>query len=109
MVASGQFLIDSEASLQGFISRLQTTQAPAPQPATGRGTVTAVDAANGLVTIQHEAIASLGFPAMTMTFKLAKPGMARGLRKGLRVEFAVETKPQGNSYIIDRIAPEGGQ
>ena len=28
VVASGQFLIDSEASLQGFLSRLQTTQAP---------------------------------------------------------------------------------
>ena len=29
VVASGQFLIDSEASLQGFLSRLQTTQSPA--------------------------------------------------------------------------------
>ena len=29
VVASGQFLIDSEASLQGFLSRLQANQAPA--------------------------------------------------------------------------------
>ena len=111
VVASGQFLIDSEASLQGFISRLQSTQAPAAQPvlAPGHGTITAVDAANGLVTINHQPIPQIGFPAMSMTFKLARPGMARGLRKGLRVQFAVETRPQGNSYIIDRIGPEGGQ
>ncbi len=32
VVASGQFLIDSEASLQGFLSRLQAQ--PAPQPET---------------------------------------------------------------------------
>lgn len=34
VVASGQFLIDSEASLQGFLSRLQSTQAPTRAGAT---------------------------------------------------------------------------
>lgn len=111
VVASGQFLIDSEASLQGFISRLQSTEAPVPEPqrAASRGIITALDAANGLVTIQHEAIPGLGWPAMTMTFMLKDPSMARGLRKGLLVAFALETKPLGGSYVIDRIAPGGGQ
>lgn len=109
VVASGQFLIDSEASLQGFISRLESNQGPPPKTATGNGIIASVDAANGLVTIRHEAIPKLGWPAMTMTFQLAKPSMARGLRKGLRVSFEVEAKPQGGSPVIDTIRPEAGQ
>lgn len=109
VVASGQFLIDSEASLQGFVSRLETTQAPAPQPATSHGIISAVDSSKGLVTINHQAIPKLGFPAMTMTFRLAQPAMARGLRKGLRVQFAVETEQQNGSYVIERIGPESGR
>ena len=109
VVASGQFLIDSEASLSGVISRLQSTQAPATGTATSRGIIIAVDTADGLVTIQHEAIPAMRWPPMTMGFKLAQPGMARGLRNGLRVTFTVETKPRGDSYVIRRIAPEGGR
>ena len=106
VVSSGQFLIDSEASLSGFLSRLSGTQAAPPRQATGRGIVTSVDGANRLVSIQHGAIPGLGWPAMTMTFQLRQPGMLRGLRKGLRVEFAVSARREGNRYIIERIAPE---
>jgi len=109
VVASGQFLIDSEASLSGVISRLQSAQVPPPQHATARGIITSVDPSNGLVTIQHEPIAEMGWPAMTMAFKLARPSMARGLRKGLRVSFAVQTKQQAGNYVIDRIGPEAAQ
>lgn len=111
VVASGQFLIDSEASLSGVISRLQTNR---PKRATsttaaGRGIVTAINAGQGTVTIDHEAIPTLRFPAMTMTFKLAQPGMARGLRKGLRVTFAVDMNATGGDYTIRRIAPDGSR
>ena len=105
VVASGQFLLDSEASLSGFLSRLQTNQAPAPRLVTSRGIVTSVDGANRLVSIRHGAIPELGWPAMTMTFQLRQPGMLRGLRRGLSVEFAVNAQPQGNRYIVERIAP----
>ncbi|HET7817600.1 MAG TPA: copper-binding protein, partial [Sphingomicrobium sp.] len=106
VVASGQFLIDSEASLSGFLSRLSTTQAPSPRLVTSRGTVTAVDGASRLVSISHGPIPDLGWPAMTMTFQVRQPGMLRGLRRGLRVEFAVNAQPQGNRYVIERIAPQ---
>ena len=106
VVASGQFLIDSEASLSGFLSRLQTTQAPPPRLITSRGIVTSVDGDKRLVSIQHGAIPELDWPAMTMTFQVRQPGMLRGLRRGLRVEFAVNARPQGNRYIVERIAPE---
>jgi len=109
VVTSGQFLIDSEASLSGFISRLQTTKVPATKLVTSRGIVTSVDGADRLVSIQHGAIAELGWPAMTMTFQVRQPGMLRGLKRGLRVSFAVNAKPEGRRYIIERIAPEAGR
>lgn len=109
VVASGQFLIDSEASLSGVLARLSTNQPPAPKTAQSSGTITSIDPEQSLVTISHQAIPELGSPAMTMTFQVASPSMLRGLRRGLKVEFAVETKPRGDRYIVDRIAPAGGQ
>ena len=63
VVASGQFLIDSEASLSGMISRLSANKAPRPTMARSRGMVVAVDAAKGLVTIKHEPVPEVGWPA----------------------------------------------
>ena len=106
VVSSGQFLIDSEASLSGFLSRLSSNDAAAPKIVEGRGLITAVDGQKRLVTIRHGAIAGLGWPAMTMTFQARQPAMLRGLRKGLGVEFAVNARPEGGRYIIERIAAE---
>ena len=109
VVASGQFLIDSEASLSGFLSRLETRQMPPPRQAAGRGIIQSIDPARSLVTISHEPIAGLGWPAMNMTFKVRRPGMLRGLKRGLRVDFAVNARPEGDQYIIERIMPEAGR
>lgn len=109
VVASGQFLIDSEASLSGFISRLQNNPAAGPQLATGHGIIVAVAPAEAAVTIRHQPIPELHWPAMTMTFKLAQPSMLRGLSRGLRVRFAVEMEPRGGVFVIDRIDPEPGR
>jgi Cu(I)/Ag(I) efflux system membrane fusion protein len=106
VVASGQFLIDSEASLSGFISRLQSNPAASPRLAVGHGIITAVDGGRQTVTIRHQPIPEMRWPAMSMSFRLAQPSMLRGLSKGLRVQFAVETEPNGKSFVINRIAPE---
>jgi Cu(I)/Ag(I) efflux system membrane fusion protein len=106
VVASGQFLIDSEASLSGFISRLRSNPAASPRLAVGHGIITAVDGGRQTVTIRHQPIPEMRWPAMSMSFRLAQPSMLRGLSKGLRVQFAVETEPNGKSFVINRIAPE---
>jgi Cu(I)/Ag(I) efflux system membrane fusion protein len=103
VVASGQFLIDSEASLSGVIARLETNRAPAPQLANGRGMVTSIDSSNSLVTIQHAAIPELGWPAMSMTFKVAQTSMLRGLQRGSQVQFAVGMEPEGGRYVVRSI------
>ncbi len=109
VVASGQFLIDSEASLSGVLARMASNAAPAPQIARGHGAIVAIDPANAVVTISHQPIPQLHWPAMTMKFKVARPALLRGLRPGLKVEFDVETEPRSNHFLIDRIGPEPGQ
>lgn len=103
VVASGQFLIDSEASLTGALERLQGAQAPqqsgdGAHEASGR--VTAIG--DNTITIAHGPVASIQWPAMTMAFQLQRPDMARGLGVGDEVRFRFRQVEQG--YLIEEIA-----
>jgi Cu(I)/Ag(I) efflux system membrane fusion protein len=101
VVLSGQFLIDSEASLTATVSRLEGGHDKHP----GRGVVLAVDAQAGEVEIEHEPVPSLQWPAMTMGFRVPDKGQLSALKPGDRVEFELRAKPdaEGN-YLIERIA-----
>ena len=120
VVASGQFLIDSEASLQGVLARSAEPSVAAAAPAptgtavqqaasTGtavheaRGTVVEVDADS--VTLDHEPVPALQWPQMVMPFKLADPKLARGLQKGQRVLFGFTQ--HGSDAVLVRVAPAG--
>lgn len=97
VVASGQFLIDSEASLAGVEPR---AAAPAPAqahaaPVLHRSTGRVEQISPQAVTLSHAAIPSAGWPAMTMQFPLARPELAQGLRVGDRVAFGFEETPRG--------------
>jgi Cu/Ag efflux protein CusF len=54
--------------------------------AQGVGTVTAIDQTAGTITIDHQAIATVGWPAMTMGFS-AKPELLTGVAVGDRINF----------------------
>ena len=64
--------------------------AASPAPAEGVGVVRAVDPKAPSVTLDHEAIPSLGWPAMTMTFKVADAALLQGLAPGARVRFQLQ-------------------
>jgi Cu(I)/Ag(I) efflux system membrane fusion protein len=111
VVASGQFLIDSEASLAGVQAR-PLTRVAAPQSATAgaalyetRGRIEALTA--GSITLSHEPVPAIGWPAMTMTFRLDPPSLAKGMKVGDRVGFGFEQKPEGP--VIRRLSPAAGQ
>ncbi len=113
VVASGQFLIDSEASLAGVQAR-PLTGSTAPQPAVGspgpalyesRGRIEALTSDS--ITLSHEPVSAIGWPAMTMTFRLDPPSLARGMKVGGRVAFGFEQKPEGP--VIRRLTPVAGQ
>jgi len=109
VVASGQFLIDSEASLAGVEARPITGAAPAAraQPG-GYETVGRIDKIEGgSITLSHEAVAALKWPAMTMTFRLANPALARGFKAGDRVRFRFDQTPQGPT--VRALAREAGR
>ena len=52
----------------------------------GSGTVTAVDAVTGKITVDHGAILAVGWPAMKMAFS-AKPDLLKGIAVGDKVDF----------------------
>lgn len=102
VVVSGQFLIDSEAGLRGALERLQ---APVPEAAhRGTGKVTEVDAAKGRVELDHDAIATLKWPAMTMGFAVRDKAQLGGLKPGDRVEFELRGEPdKEGDFVIERL------
>ena len=90
VVASGQFLIDSEASLKGVEARLNSQSAPTaaanPMRHAGQGLIESLDRSS--VTLSHGPLPSIGMGAMTMEFKLPPPDkLPRGLAVGDRVDF----------------------
>ena len=97
VVASGQFLLESEASLSGLQARPVTGATPAatapPALNESRGRVEQITPTT--VTLSHEPVPAVGWPAMTMQFRLADPALARGIKTGDRVAFAFEQAPAG--------------
>lgn len=66
------------------------------------GVVKALDAAKGTVTIAHEPVPALQWPAMTMPFTL-RAEFAKGIQVGQKVNFEFTAK--GMNGTITRIAP----
>ena len=54
--------------------------------AQGTGTVTAIDAAAGKITLDHGPIPAVGWPAMKMGFSI-KPELLEGVAVGDKVDF----------------------
>ena len=113
VVASGQFLIDSEASLSGIEARPIGGGAPAAaaKPAASAtlyettGKIEQITANS--VTLSHEPVPAIGWPAMTMTFQLGAPALVRGFKVGDRVRFGFDQPPAGPT--IRRMAKVAGQ
>ncbi|MBP7817114.1 MAG: efflux RND transporter periplasmic adaptor subunit [Phenylobacterium sp.] len=111
VVASGQFLIDSEASLSGVQPRLMGAEATEP----GRPAVAATyetigrieQVASDKITLSHRPVPALRWPAMTMTFRMEDPGLVRGYKVGDQVRFGFEQTPTGPT--LRRISRAGGQ
>jgi Cu(I)/Ag(I) efflux system membrane fusion protein len=98
VVASGQFLIDSEARLRSVLGNIASAAPPAPQasaqlaqaaPAApvheGEGRVERVSAET--LTISHGPIATLKWPAMTMGFAKPRANAFPDIKPGDRVRF----------------------
>ena len=119
VVVAANFLIDAESNLKAAIGGLggaapavapsgtASAAAPAAPPGVGhkgQGSVDAVDAKAGTISLNHGAIASLKWPAMTMEFKAANPSLLKDLKPGMAVSFEfIERQP--GEWVVTSILP----
>jgi Cu(I)/Ag(I) efflux system protein CusF len=73
----------------------------AAQSHKGTGKVTKVDPATNSVTIAHEPVSTMNWPAMTMTFKVKDKKMLDKAKSGEKVEFTFVQS--GKDYTITDI------
>ena len=117
VVTSGQFLIDSEASIRGALNRLDAAgdetdsdQGAAAQEAiTGMGTVQEVRAGAGKLKLAHQPIEALGWPAMTMNFQVAETVDLGAVEAGNEVHFVLSPDGDGGYRVTELHAMEAEQ
>lgn len=77
-----------------------TATAQSAHPATG--VVKKIDAARNTVTLAHDPIKSLNWPAMTMDFRVRDKTDLAKLKPEQKIEFELVEEKKG-SYVISRI------
>ncbi|WP_416370268.1 efflux RND transporter periplasmic adaptor subunit [Tritonibacter mobilis] len=104
VVASAQFLIDSESALSAGFTRMAPTDA---DPARGSGVLVALDPENRVATVQHDALESLDWPAMTSDFPVRADVPLDRLKEGEAVAFLVARGADGLLSLTE-LAPDDG-
>ncbi|MDH0687794.1 efflux RND transporter periplasmic adaptor subunit [Stutzerimonas stutzeri] len=109
VVTSGQFLLDSEASLRGIVAAPVVDAAahghvhgavqPAPALHEAEGRVLSLDGEQ--LRIAHGPFNTLGMPGMTMRFSVADVALLQGVQPQARIRFAVRETDLG--LLIERL------
>jgi membrane fusion protein, copper/silver efflux system len=117
VVASGQFLIDSEAKLKSVLPRFSgepsaqgqsSTQPAAANAGVYRAIGKVEKVAPDALTLSHKAIPELKWPAMTMDFNKSRPDAFADVKVGQDVEFSFKENKDG--YLLENVTPlEGGK
>ncbi|MES2352856.1 MAG: efflux RND transporter periplasmic adaptor subunit [Pseudomonadota bacterium] len=103
IVVSGQFLLDSEASLKGVTTRMSDGAAPERGMAGsvthhGEGKVEAIG--KDEITLSHGPIPSLQWGPMTMGFKTHASGLPKNISVGDNVSFDIRQIKNGKFEIV---------
>ncbi|MDH5435584.1 MAG: efflux RND transporter periplasmic adaptor subunit [Gammaproteobacteria bacterium] len=103
VVTSGQFLIDSEASLKASLSRMKSveTEQTGHKVISVHGIIRKMKPEQHKVNLTHDPIPELKWPSMTMDFDLSDDASLKGLNNDDKVMFELMEMPEG--YIIKRI------
>ncbi|RTL41266.1 MAG: efflux RND transporter periplasmic adaptor subunit, partial [Rhodocyclaceae bacterium] len=113
VVVAANFLIDAESNLKTALDgfghadhNAKPVAAPASVGHRTEGTVEGLDPKENTVTLSHDPVPSLKWPAMTMDFKLANPALQQALKPGAQVSFEfVERQP--GEWVITAVQPAG--
>jgi len=105
VVVAANFLIDAESNLKAALATFNEPKSDAVAAAKhyeAIGSIDTVDAVNGTISMHHEPIPALKWPAMTMDFGVAEAGLVKGLLPGQAVHFQFEDRGNGE-FVITRI------
>lgn len=122
VVVTANFLIDAESNLKAAVGSFGHASHGAAPPASqgeatssgakpttvghqAEGAVEEIDLKMGAVTLNHGAIASLKWPAMSMEFQTANPALLSSIRVGMAVKFEFVERKAGE-WVITRITPQ---
>ena len=106
VVTSGQFLLDSESNLRAGLQRLSTPDAEKKPAKSVQGSGVIKSLQDTKITISHEPVAALNWPAMTMDFTLAEGALPEDITTGENVEF--EFQQTGDAYVVTQVRRAGG-
>lgn len=104
VVVSGQFLVDSEASLSGLEARMEEMSDATVnvQETQTHRTPARIDAITDTsVMLSHPPITTLNWPAMTMNFALPAEGLPSEMSIGASVNVGFVVNANGQPQIID--------
>jgi len=109
VVTSGQFLIDSEASMRASLNRMSDEDssessdatADSPKAISGNAVIKAINVEEGTLNLQHEPIDELGWPAMTMDFSVMADVDLSSLSVDQTIMFQLEK--HGDNYMITSV------
>ncbi len=104
VVASAQFLIDSESALSAGLMRMAPTD---EAPADGTGALIALDPETRMATIRHAALAPLDWPAMTSHFPVRADVALDRVQAGQDVAFRAARGADGLLSLI-ALGPDDG-
>ncbi len=104
VVASAQFLIDSESALSAGLMRMAPTD---EAPARGTGVLVALDQDARVATIRHAALDSLDWPAMTSRFPVRADVALERLAVGQEVAFRAARGADGLLGLFE-LGADGG-
>lgn len=107
IVSSGQFLLDSEASLSGVIARTGDAQNGNMAAALHEADAVVEAIEDGEITLAHGPFKTLAMPGMTMAFPLASPGLVKQIKTGDKVRVGVRQTDDG--LVVERIEKTGGK
>jgi RND family efflux transporter MFP subunit len=117
VVTSANFLIDSESNLKAALGGMSSQPSPDASSLTpplspgerekktvghqAQGMLEAIND-DGSVSITHEPIPALKWPAMTMDFALANRSLAAGIPPGSKISFEIVERGEGK-WVITRL------
>ena len=97
--SSHSSVIDSETNLKAGLDRIDTSEKVEKPMVQGMGIIKEIDDSTHSITLEHEAIPSLNWPAMTMDFAVDKDVNLKHYKPNDYIQFNLE-KDKDNHFVI---------